>query len=912
VRGKGACVKGGDGLRGRGAIRMRAVVRIRPSRCRLYAPALLACLLAFWAGAARPETALSVDIAAGPVADALTEFARQTGLQLVYVSEIAAGRTSGGARAGASPSDALTQLLAGTGLAFAFVNERTVRIYLAATAEPPPPTAVPVAPHARTDQKEILPPALIDEVVVLGARGQERVSDAPMSIAVWTADAMAMSGAKSLEGIAALTPGVNYDVDTSVGAGISTSLSIRGVSDPGGRSTTRVFVDAAPVHSLQSDFGEVRPLLFDVQRVEILRGPQGALLGEGTEGGAVRYLYNQPSLSEFSGQVHAEAAHSAFGSPSYEAGAATGGPIIRDVVGFRLSAWYRRDGGFIEHVDPFTDAVLDANSNWSVSKSARLALTFAPSDDLRVTPSVSYQSIDLNDSPIFYVNISDLDTGELRNGKLLRQPDQDSYWLGVLNITWERPFAHLTSVASYFRRSATSLVDYTNSYPNYFQGEFGPLPVYPLGYENAAGFTHDLIVDSITEDLRLRSVDPDARFTWMAGTFYSNVRQQDLQTLVNKAVYFGETDPQFNLGATINSRITNSEFAMFGEADYRLSERLRANAGLRVTFADSRQTKSYSGLTTPVPAETAPAQNGTPLAPRVGLSYERDAHSLYFATLAKGYRNAGIDAPSPFPCTTDVSVPFPADSVWSIEAGGKNVLESGRIQLDLSAYYMRWQNLHQLFFTRTNCAQVANEDSATGAGFDLAMQAAVTDHLRAELAVSFIDAHYSQTTFLSGAGSSGQDYFVVSSGDSLGTLPQVPAPWSATGSLAYETQLGHGLTATLQLQDVFHSHNPGPFSTRPIAEGCCRQGPPYLAPPWAWSVTAYPSADPATNVVNVRARIRRAGAELSLYVNNALNSHPLLLAKTEGSSYGVVFGPPLVYGTTLIPRTTGLAFGLQF
>jgi len=849
---------------------------------------------------------LSADIPAGPLAAALTEFARQTGLQLGYLPEIAAGRTSRGARAGASPPEALAQLLAGTGLAFAFANDRTVTIFAAPPTEPPPPPVPPAPPPARAAERETPPPALIDEIVVTGSRGPQRVSDVPMSIAVWTANDMEMSGAKSLEGIAALTPGVDYDVDAAVGAGISTNLAIRGVSDPGGRATTRVFVDAAPVHSLQSDFGEVRPLLFDAERIEILRGPQGALLGEGTEGGAVRYQFNQPSLTEYSGQAHAEAAHAAIGGPSYEAGAATGGPIIRDVVGFRASAWYRRDGGYIQHVDPFTNAVLDANSNWSVSKSARLALTFAASDSVRITPSVSYQSISLNDSPIFYANISDLDAGQLRNGKLLRQPNDDRYWLGIVNISWESSFAHLSSVTSYFRRSASSLVDYTNSYPNFFQGEFGPLKEYPVAYENAAGFTHDLVVNAGTEDLRLRSANPDARLTWMVGALLSNVRQQDLQTLVNKAVYFGQTDPEFDVGSTIDARIRNTETAAFGEADYKLSQRLRVNAGLRITYANSAQTKSFGGAT-----EQAPTQSTSPVAPRVGLSYQRDPGNLYYATLAKGYRNAGIDPPSPFPCTTDVTIPFPADSVWSIEAGGKNVLKSGRVQLDLSVYYMRWQNLHQLFFTRTNCTQLANEDSAFAGGFDFDLHWAVTDHLRTELAVSFVNARYNQTTFLT-AGANGQEYFVVSRGDSLGSLPQVPPPWSATALIAYERLLGHGVTATLQLQDVFHSHNAGPFSTRPLAEGCCSQGPPYPPPPWAWSVTTYPSADPATNVVNLRARMRKANAEASVYVNNALNAHPLLLAKTEAGAFGSVYGPPLVYGTTFIPRTTGIAFGWQF
>jgi hypothetical protein len=259
-----------------------------------------------------------------------------------------------------------------------------------------------------------------------------------------------------------------------------------------------------------------------------------------------------------------------------------------------------------------------------------------------------------------------------------------------------------------------------------------------------------------------------------------------------------------------------------------------------------------------------------------------------------------------------VSIPFPADSVWSTEIGTKSAFLAGRAQLDLSVYYMWWQSLHQLLFSRTNCTQVASENDATSHGFDFALQVFATQHLRTELAVSYIDAHYSNTSYLSGAGTNGHNYFVVSKGDWLGTLPQVPSPWTATASIVYETALPRGITATLQVQDAFHSHNAGPFFTRPTAQGCCLQGPPYPPPPWAWSVTDYPWADPATNVLNFRARLARSNSELSLYVDNVLNTHPLLLAKTEGSSYGVVFGPPLVYGTTFRPRTIGITVGMTF
>lgn len=884
-----------------------AALRVRrraPYVARLLACGALGCLLGGWVGEARSDTLLSANIPAGPIAGALAEFAHQTGMQVVYVSEIASGRESKGARAGTSPAQALGQLLAGTGLGYTFVNNRTVRIYVLSKA--------PETSRTGGDDRVASPPAALEEVVVLASRGQEPVRDVPISLVVWSQDEMGMSGTRDIQAVAALTPGVEYDYDTAVGAGISTNLSIRGVNDPSGRPTARLFVDDAPLHSLQSDFGEVRPLLFDVDRVEVIRGPQGALLGEGTEGGAVRLLLHQPSLTTFSGQAHVDLAATEYGSPSYEAGAAAGGPIVRDVIGFRASAWYRREGGYVDHVDPFTGAIVDANSNWSVSKSGRVALSVAPADAVMITPSVSYQSVSLNDSPVFYENLSNLNAGVLRNGKLLRQPYEDSYTLAGLNLSADLEIGHLTAVASYFHRSADALIDYTNSYPNYFLGEFGPLPVYPLDYANAAGFTQALSVNATTAEIRLRSPNSDARLTWMAGAFYSNVHQQDLQTLVNKAVYFGETDAQFNLGATIDSRIQATQTAAFGEVDFRISPTLRASLGVRATLDQSQQTKEYAGLTTYVPPEHAPIQRDTPVAPRADLSYRTGRADLFYATVAKGYRSAGIDPPSPFPCTSDVSVPFPADSVWSTEVGTKSAFFAGRAQLDLSVYYMWWQNLHQLLFSRTNCTQVASENDATSRGLDLALQAFATEHLRTELAVSYIDPHYSNTSYLSGPGSAGHDYFVISKGDQLGALPQVPSPWTATALIAYETALSRALTANLQLQDVFHSHNAGPFFTRPTAQGCCLQGPPYPAPPWAWSVTDYPWADPATNILNFRARLSRANAEVGVYVDNVLNAHPLLLAKTEGSSYGVVFGPPLVYGTTFRPRTVGLTIGTTF
>jgi iron complex outermembrane receptor protein len=874
----------------------------------------LGALVSDWTGDAHADpTVVAAAIARQPISEALDEFARRTGLQLVYVSDIARSRMSPGAPAGLGPAETLARLLDGTGLTFEFLNDRTVRI-VASGAAAPAAQSGPATAGRKLDRAVDAQPGKLEDVVVTGSRGDERLSQVPISIAAWTADAMESSGVKEFAALAALTPGVEFDTDTAVGPGILTNIAVRGVNDAGGRSTVRMFIDDAPVHSLQNDFGEVRPLLFDVDRVEILRGPQGALLGEGTESGAIRFVLRQPSLTTFSGETRAAIESTERGGASYEVGAAAGGPLVDEYLGFRASAWYRRNGGYVDHVDPLSGALIDARSNWSLSKAARLAVTYAPAKSVRITPSFSYQTVGVNDSPIFFVSLSDPGAGVLRNGKLLRQPSDDGFALASINASVALPFAELTSVTAYFRRAAGALVDYTNSYPNFFLSQFGAVPVYPVAYDNAAGFTHRLTVNELTEELRVRSPGAEARLTWVAGFFYSNIRQRDLQTLVDSAVFFGESDVQFNPGATIDARMTESQIAAFGELDYRFWTHLGVDLGARVTRDETQQSKYDTGLKAYLAPSLPRPQSGTQATPRAVVSYQQNEHSMYYISASEGYRRAGVDPPLPFPCAADLAAatPFPADTIWSYEAGAKGTLLGGRMHIDLSAYRMQWRSLHQLLLSRTSCFTIENAEAAAGKGFDLGVQAAVTDHLRADLAVAYAKAYFTQTTYFPSA--YGGQYFLVHEGDSIGTLPQVPSPWNVTAAVNYAVTLARGVTADFRVQDVLHSRNPGPFSTRPASQSCCLQGqaPPYPPSPWPWSVENDPRADPATNVVSARARFSRSSVDVTVYIDNALNSQPTLTRKSEGSYNGFVFGPNLVYATTLRPRTLGLSVATRF
>src|SRR5262249_53064076 len=161
---------------------------------------------------------------------------------------------------------------------------------------------------------------------------------------VHTEEQMDAFGIKSTPDIAARTPGMDFAVLSSVGAGVYTNMAIRGVSDLSG-TVTEVFLDDIPIPEVRSNtFGRALPVSFDLERVEVLRGPQGTIRGANTLGGAIRYVPNQPSFRSFSGGLQAEWATTEWGSPTYEAGSWVDG-LITDALGLRLSGWYRSDGG---------------------------------------------------------------------------------------------------------------------------------------------------------------------------------------------------------------------------------------------------------------------------------------------------------------------------------------------------------------------------------------------------------------------------------------------------------------------------------------------------------------------------------------------------------------------------------------
>jgi outer membrane receptor protein involved in Fe transport len=768
-------------------------------------------VLAAQAVAASTTPTLSSAIAPQPLAQALSEFASQTGLQIIYVSDIAAAERSRGASSGLAVREALELLLEGTGLRFEFLNERTVRIYAgesAVLARPESPRSAATRPPV-PDPRRLAP---LEEVVVTSSRREEPMSMVPISSAVWTEEAMEASRVKGINEIGALTPGVQFGFNSRLGD-YFTNIVIRGVADRHGQTTT-LFLDDTPLPSGRGDtFLREFPVTFDVDRVDVLRGPQGGRLGHDTLAGALRFITNEPSLATRSGVARAEVASTDRGEPSFEAGSAVGGPLVPDVLGFRVSAWYRSDGGYVDRVDRFTGVTVDDDSNQTSSSNFRAALTWAPTQSVRITPAATYQSIDGRDVAAFYTDLSNPAAGELRNGSQIRQPWFDRFYLASLKIEKTFESVDLRSVTSYQNRTVNVEVDGSPI------DSFEPVTQHSFLKQNF-----------LFHETRVISEDPARALNWTAGVAFtdSGIRES--------------SGPEEIVSATLTEQTT---FTGFGEVSLRVTDHLTANTGLRLGQG------RYDSVTRVPP--TARAQDTESWAtPNFGLSYQAGSGTRLYLMAAEGYRIGGVYPPV-FGCG-DAPVPYASDTLWSYEFGAKQSgLLDHRLDLDANIFHIRWTNPQTSPMEGCIAYSYRSASAAVSNGFNLSARLFLSDKSRIGLAIGYTDAHYTKTVLV-------DDVVIIQDGDSVGAdaVGSQP-PWSATASIEKDFTVSSGIEASVRAEYVYHSQNPGPFLTE-------HEGSPDYRPE--------ASADPATRLLNLRAVLSWARFETALFVDNALDAQP--------------------------------------
>ena len=239
----------------------------------------------------------------------------------------------------------------------------------------------------------------LEEIIVTAERRRESLDKVPISVTAFSQKTMDDLHIQNFQDLASVVPGLVLQIPVG-GLQDINDVAIRGVFSGGNAPTTQFYIDETPVAirtlPAAGPSASPHPLIFDLDRVEVLRGPQGTLFGSSAMGGAIRYITPQPALNDESGYTKVDVSYTDRGAPSYETGAAYGAPVVTGVAGFRVSAWFQSEGGFIDKEDPYTGAILDRNANSTTSYVVRPAFTFAPTEGLTITPpcscSTSYRS----------------------------------------------------------------------------------------------------------------------------------------------------------------------------------------------------------------------------------------------------------------------------------------------------------------------------------------------------------------------------------------------------------------------------------------------------------------------------------------------------------------------------------------
>jgi iron complex outermembrane recepter protein len=801
----------------------------------------------------------------------------------------------------------------------------------------------------------------LGEIVVTASRREESLSKVPISITALTQDAMDLRGIKDFQDVAKFTPGVIIDNSGT------NNIAIRGIASSGGGGTTGIYIDDTPIQIRALGFNpdDALPKSFDIDRVEVLRGPQGTLFGAGSEGGTVRYITTQPSLTKTSVYGRSEVSFTQGGDASYEAGVAAGGPLVDGKFGARATVWYRRDGGWIDRVNPTAanplSAVAEKKANYSESVLLRLAGLLALSDAWTMTPAVYYQDSNRNDVESYWLLYSNPGSNRFANGNPTQRSGPDRFYLPSLKIEGDLGSFRLISNTSYFHRRNTDGYDGTTYNLSFYQipGLGAALPTGPSGSAALVDPTTFPFIDAggvhlpasianyrspasvqnsqqnITQEIRLQSSDPNAKFVWTTGVFFTENRQSYLEQIYDPMAdqffntLFGEPIAAFfsycsapNLDGTCNpgtpftptpllangdsyllsTRAKDQQYAWFGEGSYAFSETLKATLGLRL----AKSKYSFSTLTEGSQVVSVARTGGgekseNSFTPKVSLSYQLDPANLYYFTYAKGFRPGGGNNPVPqAACAGDFAAfgitqapaTFDSDSVNSFEVGAKNNFNN-KVRLSSSIYYIRWNNIQQTVVPPVcQISFISNLGQAVAKGADVQAEIAVTPSFTLELTAGYTDARYTKDSRLTPA----EVKPIVASGDSIvgqnssGTNQQPGAPFTASAGFEYK----------------FSAMDHESFVRADYSYAGAPKWAPANQNPATLQYDPGNFALPATNFVTLRGGTAFGAWSLAAFVDNLTDAHTL-------TSYQLTINPGtgdsrLRRDWTFRPRTFGLTF----
>jgi outer membrane receptor protein involved in Fe transport len=684
-------------------------------------------------GSAAADTG-RIEIPAMPVREALVVLAEKAGLSIAFSDFDLDGYRSRRVIDASAVDKALDAILASTPYTYELTGHDTVKLVVRPT----------IASGPGEQSAVRAPPVPPDVILVTAMKRRDDARRLPVAISAIGSEVLSVSGADELKSVTPRIAGIAF---TNLGTSRN-KIFVRGLSDGSfadrTQSTVGVYLDETPIN-LNDTNPDLR--LFDLERVEIVRGPQGSLYGGGSIGGLFRMVTNKPDAGRYGGSLQLSGSETQDGSASGSADLMLNAPLINDRLALRTVAYHQHAGGYIDDAGLFRS---DINS--SEISGGRIALRYAPSPQWTIDAQYATQYVSLEGAQYTFASSSDLSRVTQRP-----EPYSDAFNLGSLTVNGRLGSLDFTSSTGYVRRETENDQDASAALP-LLVGVPGALGVYRRANQ----------IGTLTHETRIASSD-EAEWRWLAGVFFT-ARNETL----NSRLIVDTVQPA-DIAFVSNREDEFAEAALFGETSYAFADRWNVTLGARLARMTSEVNALSSGQVTVGRPVIDFKRTQYTFSPKLGVTFQYSPDVMLYGQISNGWRAGGVNVTTPLEAFFDLdgettADAFDADNLWNFEAGAKTAWFDGALGVNASLFYVIWSDVQTDQYLANGFSFIANAGRARNYGFEIETFWRPIDNLELTAAVFWNSPELKTANPFLGA----------NAGDALPNIADVSAGFSAT------------------------------------------------------------------------------------------------------------------------------------